>query len=353
MTQTKLQPLALLTILAACFGAGRMLPAVETPRGGEQDYARDLSSAFQAVSDEAGQAVVSVTAFAQNTRRGGGSYRFQVAQGSGVIVRSNGVVLTNNHVVARAEQVEISLQDGRVLPARILGRDAETDLAVLRADVEGLPFLALEEAEPRIGEWVLAVGNPFGLGYTVTAGIVSGTGRADLNIATYEDFLQTDAAINPGNSGGPLLNLDGRIIGINTAKGTPQDGTVGIGFAIPVHIIEDVLEALLEKGRVVRGYLGVELAELSQRDRGKPALRGRGVRVQEVVADSPAAVAGLRPGDVIVAIEGQDVSRSQELMVQIARQRPETAVGLSVIRSGKPVHVSVRLAERTVAATQR
>lgn len=265
--------------------------------------------------------------------------------GSGVVVRSDGVVLTNHHVVEKAEEIRVVLADRREFSARIVGRDSKTDLAVLRIEARNLPFLPFGDSDRlRVGETVLALGNALGIGQMVSQGIVSAKGRANLGVAEYEDFLQTDAAINPGNSGGALVNLRGELVGINTAIATRTGGFQGIGFAIPSAMARSVMEILLEKGRVDRGQLGVLVQEmtpiLAEAMGGAP---DRGAVVTDVVPQGPADRAGLRRGDVLVGLDGEAVTSAAELRNRVALRGADAEVTLDVWRGGKRLQVRARL----------
>ncbi len=272
------------------------------------------------------------------------------AKGSGFIIDADGTVVTNAHVVADASSVRVTLSDGSELPAKVIGRDTRTDLAVLKVTTDRkLPWLELgHSADVRPGEWVIAVGNPFGLGGTVTAGIVSARGR-DIGAGPYDDFLQIDAPINRGNSGGPLFTQDGRVVGVNTAILSPTGGSIGIGFAIPADKVRTVVAALQHDGHVTRGYLGVEtqplnpaLAAALHLPGGTP--RGAGALVAGVSADSPAAKAGLRPGDVIRAIDGKPIASPRELAVNVADAKPGASVSIDLLRDGAKQTVHATLA---------
>lgn len=266
--------------------------------------------------------------------------------GSGFVISEDGAILTNRHVVESASRIRVHFRDGRDLPATIVGVDRATDLAVLRVEARGLrPLRFANMDEQRVGQWVVAIGSPFGLDTTITAGILSATGRGGLGMNEIEDYLQTDASINPGNSGGPLVNLDGEVVGINTMiVGRGQ----GIGFAIPADMARSVAEQLLTEGRVRRSWIGVGFQELTPElaaDFGVREQRG-GALVNEVVAGGPAARAGIRPGDVIVGIEGNRVAESRDLMRQVLRRPVGAQVTLDVIRGGRPVQLTLTTTER-------
>lgn len=266
--------------------------------------------------------------------------------GSGVIVTEDGYLLTNNHVVDGADQVKVTLQDGREFDAKVVGRDPKTDVAVLKVEAQALPAVALGDSEQiEVGDVVLAVGNPFGIGQTVTMGIVSATGRATLGL-DYEDFIQTDAAINPGNSGGALVDASGRLIGINTAILSRSGGNQGIGFAIPVSLARDVMESLVKDGKVTRGYLGVLIQDINPSLAKKFGVdETRGALVGEVTPKGPAEKAGLRSGDVITEFNGRTVKDSRHLKLTVARVSPGDTAQVTVLRDGKEKVLKVKVAE--------
>ncbi len=267
----------------------------------------------------------------------------QQSLGSGVIVGVEGYVLTNNHVIQGAEEIQILLYDGRVTRARVIGTDADTDLAVLKIDATNLPSIAIADKTPlNVGDVVLAIGNPFGLGRTVTMGIVSALGR-QLNLSTYEDFIQTDAAINQGNSGGALVNAYGELVGINSDIYSPTGGNVGIGFAIPVGTAKAVLDQIVAHGRVIRGWLGAEYTEVpaNLEHNGE-----RGALVVAIYSNSPAALAGLHPGDVLLTFDDTPIANPLDLRNREASMAPGTKVKLSGTRNGVPFSLDATLQER-------
>jgi len=272
----------------------------------------------------------------------------QLGLGSGVIISADGVLLTNNHVVEGASDIEVQLSDGRQARAKLVGTDPETDIAVLKIELPALPAIGLgEAANLQVGDVVLAIGNPFNVGQTVTSGIVSALGRNQLGINTFENFIQTDAAINPGNSGGALVDADGRLVGINTAIFSRSGGSLGIGFAIPVDVARQVASAILKDGAVARGYIGVqtreltpELAELLKLGDTKGALVG------EVVNDSPAAKAGIKPGDVLTRVGEHAVTTPTELLASVAALQPHSQVEVGAQRAGKAVNFSITVGQR-------
>jgi serine protease Do len=266
-----------------------------------------------------------------------GSPAKTTALGSGFIIDPAGYVVTNNHVVGKADKIDVTLTDGGKFDAKLIGRDEKTDLALLKIDVERpLPFVTFGDSDAlRVGDWVLAVGNPFGLGGTVTAGILSARGR-DIQSGPYDDFLQIDAAINRGNSGGPTFNMDGAVVGVNTAIYSPNGGSVGIGFAIPSSIAKPVIESLREHGKVERGWLGVQIQEVTPEIAAGLGLdKPEGALVAAVTPDSPAAKAGIKQGDVIVGIDGKPIERLKDLSLHVANQKAGTKVKMSVWRDGR------------------
>ncbi len=272
---------------------------------------------------------------------------FQRGVGTGVIVSSDGYIVTNHHVVAEADEVKVKLADERSFTAEVIGTDPKTDIAVLKIDADGLKAARLGDSDKlRVGELVIASGNPFGLNATVTAGIVSATGRANVGIADYEDFIQTDAAINPGNSGGPLVNLEAEVVGINTAIFSRSGGYMGIGFAIPSNMVKSIMASLIEEGRVVRGWLGIVIQNL---DEGLAQSFGYdstdGVLVGDVRKDGPADKAGLKPGDIIVRYNGKDVKSTDKLRSMVAETRPGTRVPVEVFRDGRTKKLTVEIGE--------
>jgi len=272
----------------------------------------------------------------------------QQGLGSGVIVSADGYVLTSNHVVAGAEEITVRLADDREFDAKVIGNDPPSDIALIKIEAAGLPVAALGDSDKaEVGDWVLAVGAPLGLQKTVTAGIISATGRANVGIADYEDFIQTDAAINPGNSGGPLVNLRGEVIGINTAIASRSGGYMGIGFAVPSNMARDVMNRLREKGEVVRGWLGVSIQNLSKELAASMGLASaEGALVNEVFADGPAGKAGVRAGDVIVQYNGKPVKDVTELRTVVAWTEPGKKVDMVVLRGGKRETLTVQIERR-------
>lgn len=266
--------------------------------------------------------------------------------GSGVIVRPDGYILTNNHVIAQADQIVVALQDGRRAEAKVIGTDPDTDLAVIKIELTELPVLPFKLSGNEVGDVVLAIGNPFGVGQTVTQGIISATGRSDLGINTYEDFIQTDAAINPGNSGGALIDVAGNLIGVNTAIFSQSGGSLGIGFAIPAKICQQILNSILKDGRVIRGWMGISLVPPTQEDVLQP--RQTGVVVADVLRNGPAAQAGIKVGDRIVKVNQEDISSTSHLINYVALQAPDSTIQVEVMRGEQKVDLTVKVGERKV-----
>ena len=277
--------------------------------------------------------------------------------GSGVIVSAEGYILTNHHVIEGAEAIEVALNDGRTAMAKVIGTDSETDLALLKIDLPKLPTIVLGQMETlQVGDAVLAIGNPFGVGQTVTSGIVSALGRKQLGINTFENFIQTDAAINPGNSGGALVDANGLLMGINTAIYSRSGGNMGIGFAVPVSTATQIMAALIKDGKVTRGWIGVEprplTAEIAEsfgiaKNKSTGTLP-QGVLINGVLQNSPAAKAGIQPGDLILKVAGHVVADVPEMLTRVAALKPGEAASLSIQRNGKLIDIQVTPGTRPV-----
>ncbi|MBI1820453.1 MAG: Do family serine endopeptidase [Nitrospirae bacterium] len=265
--------------------------------------------------------------------------------GSGVIIDKKGLIITNQHVVGDAKEVEVRLSDKRKFTGKVIGRDSDTDVAVVKIEASDLPTLAVgDSSKVKVGQWAIAVGNPFGLEGTVTLGVISATGRESVNLSRYEDFIQTDASINPGNSGGPLLNLKGEIIGINTAI---INFAQGIGFAIPSNMVQEIVTQLVSTGKVTRGWLGIGIQEVSTDLAEKFHIKeGEGILVSEVFEGDPAARAGIQPGDIITKINGHDITSTSTLSRLIASLPPGKKTDMVILRDGKPKTISITLGER-------
>lgn len=272
----------------------------------------------------------------------------QVSLGSGVIVSPDGFVMTNNHVVESADEIEIALSDGRKATGKLVGTDPETDLAVVKVDLKGLPAITLGNIDQaRVGDVVLAIGNPFGVGQTVTMGIVSALGRNQLGINTFENFIQTDAAINPGNSGGALVDANGNLLGINTAIYSRSGGSLGIGFAIPVTTVKTVMESIIKSGQVIRGWIGVEPQEITPELAESFGLSQRtGTIIAGVLKGGPADRAGMRPGDILTAIDGKPVRNTTEMLNSIAQLKPGDKASLTVLRRNEQTVLNVAVGTR-------
>jgi serine protease Do len=356
-----------------------LLPAIA--KDGDNDsinILRQVGKAFASISEKASPAVVSIKAnqqVAQEYSRGpdwpsgdpfgddfwerffGRPYRYKRSprpktlrpvEGSGFIVSTDGYILTNNHVVKDAEDITVALKDGREFKAKTIGTDPQNEVAVIKIDSEKLPVLELADSDKlEVGEWVIAIGNPFGLSHTVTQGIVSAKGRSNIRLASYEDYIQTDAAINPGNSGGPLINLDGKVVGINTAIIGPG-GNIGIGFAIPINMAKFSYTQLIEGGKVVRGALGIQIDDLDA-DLAKSlgVKESKGVVIGQVSKDSAADKAGLERYDVIVELNGDKIEGTNELRNKVAMIKPGTKADIVIIRDGKRKTIRAELGDST------
>ncbi|MFI5015099.1 MAG: Do family serine endopeptidase [Hyphomicrobiales bacterium] len=284
--------------------------------------------------------------FGQDGRPGGQApKRFGEALGSGFFISADGYAVTNNHVVEKAKTVSVTTDDGKTYPAKVIGTDPKTDVALIKVDGRtDFPFVKLATATPRVGDWVLAVGNPFGLGGTVTAGIVSARGR-DIGSGPYDDFLQIDAPVNRGNSGGPTFDLSGEVVGVNTAIYSPSGGSVGIAFAIPSQTVQSVVDQLKDKGSVTRGYIGVQIQPVTADIADGLGLKeAKGALVASIAADSPAGKAGLKSGDAILGVNGQSIADARELSRAIAALKPGDKVTLSVWREGEAKSIEVAVA---------
>lgn len=274
--------------------------------------------------------------------------------GSGVIVSAQGLILTNHHVIVSAEAIEIAMADGRKLPAAIVGTDPESDLALLKVEAKNLPFITFASSDDLdVGDIVLAIGNPFGVGQTITQGIVSALGRSHLGINTYENFIQTDASINPGNSGGALINTAGDLVGINSAIYSRNGGSMGIGFAIPANIAKKVMEQIAREGSVTRGWVGVEAQNLTPELADSFSLpTTSGALIAGVLPRSPAALSGLKAGDVLLAINDKPVVNSDAMLNLIAVLEPRKNAKLSIVRAGKRIDVNILIGKRPALISQ-
>ncbi|UUX97806.1 trypsin-like peptidase domain-containing protein [Aquabacterium sp. J223] len=352
-------------------GSASLPPALLPPNVGEPPPAPGMAVSYAPAAKRAAPAVVSIAASKAPVRgpqqddpwfrfffgdRGNPNQQPQVGLGSGVIVSSEGYLLTNHHVIAGASDIEVQLPDGRQAQAKLVGTDPETDVAVLKIELDKLPVVSLGRADQlQVGDVVLAIGNPFNVGQTVTSGIVSALGRNQLGINTFENFIQTDAAINPGNSGGALVDVNGNLVGINTAIYSRSGGSLGIGFAIPVDTARQVMDGLVKEGRVTRGWIGVEPRDLTAEFIENFRLPVRqGVLITGVLQDGPAALGGMRPGDVVLKVGDRPVANTAALLAAVAGLRPGTEAVIEVQRGPRQVDLKVRVAQRpTVQPRER
>jgi len=344
---------------------------IEAPASSVQRGASPTGS-FASAAKQASAAVVSINtskAAARNPNADDPWFKFffgdqgsgepQIGLGSGVIVSATGYILTNNHVVEGADDIEVILNDTRKAKAQVIGTDPDTDLAILKIDLDKLPVIVLGNSDAlQVGDPVLAIGNPFGVGQTVTGGIVSALGRNQLGINTFENFIQTDAAINPGNSGGALVDVNGNLMGINTAIYSRSGGSMGIGFAIPVTTAKQVLEGIVKDGQVTRGWIGVEPQDLNPElaatfGLAPGAAKTGGVIIIGVLQNGPAAQAGIRPGDVITAVNGKAVSNVNQLLTAVAALKPGTPAPLTVLRKDSQTQIAVTPGKRQRPKVQR
>ncbi|OGI48607.1 MAG: hypothetical protein A2151_02665 [Candidatus Muproteobacteria bacterium RBG_16_65_34] len=280
--------------------------------------------------------------------------RREASLGSGVIVSSDGYIVTNNHVIAKADEIKVLLNDKREFTGKVVGTDPKSDVAVIKINAKDLPSIPWGDSDKlEVGEYVLAIGNPFGLNQTVTAGIVSAVGRANVGIADYEDFIQTDAAINPGNSGGALINVHGELIGVNTAIFSRSGGYMGIGFAVPANMARTVMQSLIKGGKVIRGWLGVSIQQVTPELAKQFGLKeARGALVSEVIAESPAVAAGLKDGDVITAFDGKPVESPSALRNTVAQTAVGKTVKVELIRDKKTMTVDAKITEQPKEVAQ-
>ena len=371
-TPRTLAPLFAIVAIAALLLAD-LTAAQPRPSVDPKTLLHALEDAFVSVADRVTPAVVNVSVKAKRAPESGGEpgepeqrFREQFgpdlferffrrrppreegrASGSGVIVDARGFILTNNHVVENADKVEVRLSDDRKFPATVVGRDPKSDLAVLKVEAPAgsLPVAELGDSDKlRIGQWAIAIGNPFGLDRTVTVGIISATGRTHVGVATYEAFIQTDASINPGNSGGPLLNIEGRVVGINTAIVSSGQG---IGFSIPINMAKEIMGQLIARGKVVRGWLGVAIQDLTpELAAGFGVAPGSGVLVSDVMKDSPAEAGGLKPGDIITEFAGAPAKDVTDLQKRVAAVEPGRPTPMRVIRDKAPTPLTVKVGEQ-------
>jgi serine protease Do len=331
------------TIPAVVFVNVQKTIEISSPHGGRSPFGYDDSHGFFDFDEDF---LERFFGYRQPRQRSPRKYE-QLGQGSGFIISQDGYILTNNHVVGEVDKITVTLQDGRKFDAKVVGTDPKSDVAVIKVEAENLPVIELGDSDAlEVGEWVIAIGNPFGLDATVTVGVVSAKGRGGIGIADYEDFIQTDAAINLGNSGGPLLNLEGKAVGLNTAifSLSRSGGYMGIGFAIPINMAKHIKQQLVETGKVTRGYLGVYMEPVKADLAEYFGLKQKnGVSVLQVMDDSPADDAGLKAGDIILEMDGKKIEGMQQFKNTIAMVEPGTKVTLLVYRDGKELKKEVEI----------
>jgi len=272
--------------------------------------------------------------------------QFGQSLGSGFFISADGYVVTNNHVVDKGSEVQVTMDDGKTLDAKVIGTDSKTDLALLKVEGNDFPYVRLAGQKARIGDWVVAIGNPFGLGGTVTAGIVSAQHR-DIGAGPYDDFIQIDASVNKGNSGGPTFNLAGEVVGVNTAIFSPSGGNVGIAFAIPASTVDQIVTSLKDKGSVTRGFIGVQMQPVTKEIAEAIGLKEpRGALVAEAIKDGPAAKAGIKTGDTIVAVDGEPIKEAKDLSRKVAQVAPGKSLSITLYRDGKERNVTLEVASQ-------
>jgi serine protease Do len=280
------------------------------------------------------------------SERGQRPRQFGQSLGSGFFISADGYVVTNNHVIDKASEVQVTMDDGKTLDAKVIGTDPKTDLALLKVEGSDFPYVRLAGRKARIGDWVVAIGNPFGLGGTVTAGIVSAQHR-DIGAGPYDDFIQIDASVNKGNSGGPTFNLSGEVVGVNTAIFSPSGGNVGIAFAIPASTVDQIVTALKDKGSVTRGFIGVQMQPVTKEIAEAIGLKEpRGALVAEAIKDGPAAKAGIKTGDTILAVDGEPIKEAKDLSRKVAQVAPGKSLSITLYRDGKERNVTLEVASQ-------
>ena len=344
-----------------------LVPVVESPGTATPSSSAPATHSLREAAKAASPAVVSINtskAPENSPQSNDPWFRFffgdqsqgqpQAGLGSGVIVSPAGYILTNNHVIEEADQIEVILNDGRKSAAQVIGTDPETDLAILKVELTGMPVITLGNSDAlAIGDQVLAIGNPFGVGQTVTSGIVSALGRTQLGINTFENFIQTDAAINPGNSGGALVDINGHLMGINTAIYSRSGGSMGIGFAIPTSTARNVMDSIVRDGKVTRGWIGVEPQDLTPELAESFAVTpDTGVIITGVLQNGPAAQAGIRPGDVVTHVAGKPVANVAQLLSAVAALTPDTPAKLDLVRKEAKLSVDVTPGKRNLPKPQ-
>ena len=321
------------------------LYAIQNTQSTDIDAAKSISRVFEKVAETISPSLVTIQSKQEvlvRRRNGVRPRDINLGLGSGLIISDNGYIVTNAHVIEQADEIAVSLSNGETINAEIIGTDPKTDIALIKIEQKDLVAANLGDSDQvRVGQFVIAAGNPFGLSASITSGIVSAKGRSNVGIADYEDFIQTDASINQGNSGGPLVNLDAEVIGINTAM-LGRNGNIGIGFAIPINLVKDIVNDLIDDGEVTRGFLGVRINEVTQEYASQMNVEF-GIFVSNVNEDSPAMLSGIKAGDIITHLNGNPAIELAKFRLEIAGFRPSEEVVLTIVRGDQTIEITVKL----------
>jgi serine protease Do len=321
------------------------LYAIQNTQSTDIDAAKSISRVFEKVAETISPSLVTIQSKQEvlvRRRNGVRPRDINLGLGSGLIISDNGYIVTNAHVIEQADEIAVSLSNGETINAEIIGTDPKTDIALIKIEQKDLVAANLGDSDQvRVGQFVIAAGNPFGLSASITSGIVSAKGRSNVGIADYEDFIQTDASINQGNSGGPLVNLDAEVIGINTAM-LGRNGNIGIGFAIPINLVKDIVSDLIDDGEVTRGFLGVRINEVTQEYASQMNVEF-GIFVSNVNEDSPAMLSGIKAGDIITHLNGNPAIELAKFRLEIAGFRPSEEVVLTIVRGDQTIEITVKL----------
>jgi serine protease Do len=321
------------------------LYAIQNTQSTDLDAAKSISRVFEKVAETISPSLVTIQSKQEvlvRRRNGVRPRDINLGLGSGLIISDNGYIVTNAHVIEQADEIAVSLSNGETINAEIIGTDPKTDIALIKIEQKDLVAANLGDSDQvRVGQFVIAAGNPFGLSASITSGIVSAKGRSNVGIADYEDFIQTDASINQGNSGGPLVNLDAEVIGINTAM-LGRNGNIGIGFAIPINLVKDIVSDLIDDGEVTRGFLGVRINEVTEEYASQMNVEF-GIFVSNVNEDSPAMLSGIKAGDIITHLNGNPAIELAKFRLEIAGFRPSEEVALTIVRGDQTIEITVKL----------